>query len=95
MPRRLNFFRRRHANGGAPLACQELVELVTAYLEGALDEADTARFEAHIAACDACTAYLEQIRQTITLVGTLEPDHLPPEAARELSEAFRDWHAGR
>ena len=51
------------------LSCQELVELVTDYLEGALPPAERARFDAHIALCDGCRAYLEQIRATIALSG--------------------------
>jgi anti-sigma factor RsiW len=94
MPR-FTFPWRRRANGTPGLACQELVELVTAYFDGALDAADTARFEQHIAGCDACTTYLEQMRETIALLGTLEPAAVAPEAARELGAAFREWHAGR
>jgi anti-sigma factor RsiW len=73
------------------LSCQELVELVTDYLDGALPPAERARFDAHIADCDGCRAYLEQIRATIALTGTLAPEQLAPEAEAGLLEAFRDW----
>jgi len=73
------------------LSCRELVELVTDYLEGALDPADVARFEAHIGGCDGCTGYLEQMRQTIRLTGTLTLDDVTPEAEAALLEAFRGW----
>ncbi len=53
----------------ADLSCRELVELATDYLEGALPEAELARFEAHLAGCAGCEAYLEQVRATIALVG--------------------------
>ena len=53
------------------LTCQELVELVTAYIEGALPPDEHALFEAHLAVCRGCTAYLEQMRQTISLLVTL------------------------
>ena len=76
------------------LSCQELVELVTEYLEGALSVEDTARFEEHIGRCAGCAAYLEQIRQTIALAGRLTPESLSPEAERELLEAFRGWRSG-
>jgi anti-sigma factor RsiW len=75
------------------LSCQELVELVTDYLEGALDAALRRRFEAHIAECDGCTEYLEQLRQTIRVTGTLSAQDLPPDAERTLMHAFRDWHS--
>lgn len=73
------------------LSCQELVELVTDYLDGALPPADRARFDAHIADCGDCRAYLEQIRATIALAGKLDPERLDPAAEAALLEAFRDW----
>ena len=73
------------------LSCQELVELVTAYLDDALSAADRARFEAHIAGCDGCTGYLEQIRVTIALTGRLVPEQLDPAAEAKLLDVFRDW----
>jgi anti-sigma factor RsiW len=75
------------------LTCQELVELVTAYLEGGLAGADRARFEAHIATCDGCTNYLEQMRTTIRVTGMLTPESLSEEASTELLAAFRNWQA--
>jgi Predicted integral membrane protein len=75
------------------LSCQEFVELVTDYLEGALSLGDTERFEEHIGRCTGCEAYLEQIRQTIALAGRLTPESLSPEAEHELLEAFRGWRA--
>jgi anti-sigma factor RsiW len=73
------------------LSCQELVELVTDYLEGALGDEERGRFEGHIGRCAACTIYLEQIRQTIELTGHLRADQLSPEAEQALLEAFRGW----
>ena len=74
------------------LSCQELVELVTDYLEGALAEEERARFEQHIGRCDGCTVYLEQMRQTIALTGRLSPDSVSPEAEHALLLAFRGWN---
>ena len=79
----------------AAMACQELVELVTAYLEGALSAGDRQRFEAHIAGCDACTTYLEQMRATIEALGRIPPESLSQEAERELLAAFRGWRDAR
>jgi anti-sigma factor RsiW len=76
-----------------PLACQELVELVTAYFEGALSRRDRRRFEAHIGACDGCSAYVEQMRVTIQLTGILREEDVSPAARDELLHAFRDWRA--
>jgi anti-sigma factor RsiW len=78
----------------APIACRDLVELVTDYLEGALSPEQQARFENHIAGCDGCTAYLEQMRDTIRLTGTLREQQTSPGARAELLHAFRGWASG-
>ncbi len=77
--------------GMAHLSCREMVELVTAYLEGALSLGDRMRFENHLTACDGCTMYLEQMRRTIELTGTLRVDDVPSETLAKLMRAFRDW----
>jgi predicted anti-sigma-YlaC factor YlaD len=73
------------------LSCQELVELVTDYVEGAMPADLSERFDEHIARCKGCTRYLEQMRLTIQLTGRLTPEALTPEAERTLIEAFRSW----
>ena len=75
------------------LSCRELVELVTDYLEGALSEEERLRFEEHIERCGGCNVYLEQIRQTISVLGRLPEEALTPDAERVLLEAFRGWRA--
>jgi anti-sigma factor RsiW len=74
-------------------SCQELVELVTNYLEGALEPGDLRRFEEHISGCDDCTRYLEQLRVTIRLTGTLTIRDISPEAEETLVAAFREWRS--
>jgi anti-sigma factor RsiW len=73
------------------MTCKELVELVTAYFEGALPEDEQARFERHLGVCPGCEAYVEQMRQTIALVGDLREEHVSPDAQQPLLQAFRDW----
>jgi anti-sigma factor RsiW len=75
------------------ITCRQLVELVTDYVEGALDRRTRSRFERHISDCPHCTAYLEQIRETIRLTGMLREDQLEPQARDELLAAFRTWKA--
>ncbi len=77
------------------LTCQELVELITDYLEGHLPAPERARFEAHLADCPDCPVYLEQMRQTIRLLGRLPTERIPPAAREELLRAFREWKRGR
>jgi predicted anti-sigma-YlaC factor YlaD len=74
------------------IACAQLVELVTDYLEGALASGERLRFEEHVAECDPCVAYLDQMRTTIELTGQLRQDDLAPEVQAELVAAFRDWN---
>jgi anti-sigma factor RsiW len=74
-----------------PLVCQEVVELVTDYLEGALSRRERRRFEAHLADCPHCTEYLAQMRATIRVTGRLEPDDLTPAMSEDLGELFRRW----
>ena len=75
----------------AGLTCREVVELVTDYVEGTLSRRDRRRFEMHIAACDGCTAYLEQMRLTIEAVGHVSEGSISTPAREELTRAFRDW----
>ena len=74
-----------------PMSCKELVEVITDYLEGTLFGEDRGRFERHLAGCDGCQAYLDQMRQTIRALGHLPPELLSGEAERALLEAFRGW----
>jgi len=73
------------------LACQQMVELVTDYLEGNLGWLTRRRFEKHLRACDGCTRYVEQMRETLALLGTVPADTLSPEAQSTLLDAFRDF----
>jgi len=73
------------------LNCDELVEIVTEYLEGALSDADRSRFERHVDACAGCANYLDQMRITIDLAGRVTADDLPDEMRVGLLAAFRDW----
>ena len=76
------------------LSCQELVELVTNYLEGTLPEADNLELERHLEACDGCRRYIEQMRTTVALIGEARSLDLAPEAEETLLAAFRDWKSG-
>jgi len=79
-------FRRRRG-----YVCQEMVELITDYLEGAMPRAGRRRFEAHIAGCEHCTEYLEQIRTTIQLSGRLKTEDLTPAMREEFSALYERW----
>jgi anti-sigma factor RsiW len=75
------------------LVCQEMVELITDYLEGALSRAQRRRFERHIAGCEHCAEYLEQMRATIRLTGRLRAEDLTPEMSEEFTDLYRRWRS--
>jgi len=75
------------------LPCQDLVEVVTDYLDGALSEVDRRRFEEHLEICERCVAYVEQIRLTIAAAGRagVQGEALPADLRDGIRDAFRDW----
>ena len=75
------------------MICRDVVELMTDYLEGALSPGDRARFEEHISGCDGCTAYLEQLRRTRRVLGSLADEPVPAALEAELLYAFRTWRS--
>jgi anti-sigma factor RsiW len=77
----------------AELTCKELVEIVTDYLEDRLPPAEQRRFEQHLTGCEGCVNYLEQMRETIRLVGRLGEDSIPAPVRERLLRAFRDWRS--
>ena len=73
------------------MTCKELVELVTAYLDGVLDTDTHVLFDAHLEYCDGCRNYLEQFRVTVRTIGKIRDDQLDPTFRTRLLDAFRDW----
>ena len=78
----------------ATINCNELVELVTDYLEGRLSSVETARFERHLSTCQGCTNYVEQMRLTKLVVGHTKQELLTPQQCNELLKVFRNWKKG-
>jgi anti-sigma factor RsiW len=76
------------------MTCQELVELVTEYLDGALAPTERDRFEEHLAECEGCRRHLAQMRETIRIAGSLPPERLSDGARADLLQAFRGWRRG-
>ena len=86
----MRFWRRRRD----PLVCREFVELVTDYLEGTLPDSERIRMEAHLAECDGCTGYLEDMRRLVRSLH-VTPEEPPDPATRDaLLRAFRDLRGG-
>src|SRR6266567_1374525 len=82
---------RRERQDPNALACIEFVELVTAYLDGALDPGEMARAERHLGGCDGCTTYLEQFRAMIQASGHMPPEPVPPEVVDRLLAVYREF----
>jgi anti-sigma factor RsiW len=80
---------------GLALDCAEVVELLTDYLEGALEEPVRVEIEAHLALCEGCDTYLAQMRSTIDVLGHVPVESLTEQVRTELLTAFRDVHARR
>lgn len=78
----------------AGISCREIVETITAYLEDGLAAPQHAQFERHLAKCDGCRAYLQQMRTTIATAGQLREDALDEGARDHLLALFREWKAG-
>lgn len=75
----------------APLVCQQLVELVSDYLDGALGDLDRRRVEDHLAGCDGCTAYVDQVRDLLRLTAGVGPERrLPEPVMRTLRARFQE-----
>ncbi len=80
------------------MACQELVERVTEYLDAALTDTDRIRFEDHIGECPGCFEILEQFRAVVRLTGALDPEivaEVDPSTREMLLGVFRTWHEQR
>ena len=75
------------------LVCQQVVELVTDYLEGALSSSARRRFEVHLVGCPHCTEYLAQMRETIRVTGRLTPEDLTPQMREDLVDLYRRWRS--
>jgi anti-sigma factor RsiW len=77
------------------MTCSELVRVITEYLEGTLPEDERRRFHEHLALCDPCVTYVQQMQQTIELSGTLGGGPVDPAERAARLETFRGWRATR
>ena len=73
------------------VSCQEVVELVSDYLEQTLPPDEAAVFEQHLNFCEGCVVYVDQVRTTVVSTAELRAEEVPPEVKDKLLSAFRDW----
>lgn len=71
--------------------CQQIVEVVTDYLEGRMSPEERTNFEQHLGCCAGCRTYVQQIRQTIAVAGAVREETLTPGQREELERLFRGW----
>ncbi len=76
------------------LTCQEVVEIVTDYLEGRLPPDERTELEIHLCMCDPCVAYLDQMRALIRTAGRVKEEDVPSDVRDALLDAFRGWKGG-
>jgi predicted anti-sigma-YlaC factor YlaD len=79
------------AESAEHLSCQEVVELVTEYLDETLTTEEMTLFEQHLNFCEGCVLYVDQLRTTVQMVGEIREEHISPEAKDRLVDAFRNW----
>jgi hypothetical protein len=72
-------------------SCQEIVALVTEYLERGLTPEERLAFEQHVMICPPCRGHLSQLRRLIAAAPSLRGDDLPPSLRARLEEAFDSW----
>jgi len=76
------------------IACRELLELISGYLDRALPAETAAAIEEHLADCDGCTSVLDEFRRTIALTGQLREEQVTQAQRDLLLQTFRDWRSG-
>jgi anti-sigma factor RsiW len=84
-----------HSSPSDEIVCRELVELVTPYLEDALPPDERALVDQHLASCDGCQAYIQQMRLTIRAIGHLSEDAITSKTREDVLAIFRSWRARR
>ena len=73
------------------LTCHEVIELLSNYIDGALPDDERRRVDEHLALCDGCATYLDQLRESIRLSGMVSEEAVPEPEKSALLDAFRDW----
>ncbi|OGO59529.1 MAG: hypothetical protein A2V85_09240 [Chloroflexi bacterium RBG_16_72_14] len=77
------------------MPCSELVELVTEYLDEAVDARLRARIDDHLRLCEGCRSYLDEMRATLETLGRIPRDtHLPDHVRAALLAVFRESRGG-
>jgi predicted anti-sigma-YlaC factor YlaD len=73
------------------IVCRQLVELVTGYFDRALDPRRRELLEEHLKGCSGCRNYIDQMRETIRLTGTVREDEVPAGVRNRLLDIFKQW----
>lgn len=82
------------SEGKDEMPCPRLVELLTEYIEQALNEDEQTRFEAHLSRCPGCVVFVDQMRETIRTLGRVKPQPVSPAVKARLIEIYRDLRGG-
>lgn len=75
------------------LACADLVEVVTHYLDGALGAATTAAVSGHLRSCSACRNHVGQVQTATRLASALPAEQMSGDLETTLLSGYRKWAA--
>lgn len=73
------------------MPCNELVERVTDYLEGALDGITMARLREHLMVCASCEEYINEVRLAVRVASELSTERISASLDANLLAIYREW----
>lgn len=71
------------------LNCQQVTEMIRAYLDGELDAETHTAFEEHMRRCSDCVAYINTYKRTIQVAQSLSYDDIPAEMQKRVGQFLR------
>lgn len=78
------------------MKCEDMLKLLSEYVDGEIDPGLCAEFEQHMAGCNPCQVVVDNIRKTIKLYKHDQPYELPEEFQKRLQSSLREkWKQKR
>ena len=75
-------------------SCRAFYQVLSDYLDGALEEADAEHVRGHIDACPPCGVYLDQFRVVYEATGKVSADDLPDDFCEVMERVLGKWKCG-
>lgn len=70
-------------------ACRGLLDQLSDYIDGELEESLCAELESHLSECTNCRVMVDTVRKTITLYHDQTPAELPPDVEDRLYRVLK------